>query len=82
MERKYTEEDIKELIQWGEERLSKKDYPKGTFKLSKSHKIPNCEKYIDAMVNTIKYNWKNIYFTPLIDEFIEFRKMVEELAQE
>lgn len=71
-----------ELTQWGEERLAQKDYPKGEFQLNKSHKIPDCSIYIDAMVNTIRTNWKNLYFTPLIDEFIEFRKTIENMQKQ
>ena len=68
MEEKITKEFIDGLLQWGQERLDKGDYPKETVRVNVSHSIPDCRVYIDAMVHTL--------FRPMVEEFDEFRHLL------
>ena len=79
MEIKITKELIDELLQWGKERLEKKDYPKEAVQLSVSHRTPNCEIYINAMLHTLTRQWENPLFHPLVEEFYEFREKIQQL---
>lgn len=73
MEEKITKEYVDELLKWGKERLEKKDYPKEPMQISVSHRIPDCEIYIDAMIHTLSRQWENPLFRPMLDEFSDFR---------
>lgn len=76
MEEKITKEFIDGLLQWGQERLDKGDYPKETIRVNTSHSIPDCRVYIDAMVHTLALHWENPLFRPMVEEFDEFRHLL------
>ena len=82
MEREYTQELLEELMQWAEERLVKKDLPKGSYQFTRTDKILDCEFYVKKAISMMKSNWRNPFFRPIVDDFCAFKEHIEGLEKQ
>lgn len=80
MGKKYSEEVIQELLDWVKERLEKKDYFTEVVRLDVSTQIFNSAAFLQAMLTTVQFNWKNPIFYPLIDKLCLYKDMWEKKA--
>lgn len=80
-EEKYDHESVQELLAWAKETLKNKAYPEGEFLINKATKVLDCGSYLSSMIQMISRNWENPTFYPTINQLIEFRKKIEEVAE-
>lgn len=78
MEQTVNKELIESLLAWSQERLDKKDYPKGPLHIGLGRVIPDCGFYISCIMQTLKKQGENPTFIPVVEDYCHFRQLVDE----